>query len=63
MWVLIFWMSSPFAVSSNDARQPTLAVHSQEFGNERACKDALMAMKKVNVGELTLRGVCVSKGE
>ncbi|MWN56359.1 hypothetical protein GQN10_26165, partial [Escherichia coli] len=24
-------------------------------------KDALTTMKKVNVGELTLRGVCVSK--
>ena len=28
MWLLIFWLSSPFNVSSGDARQPTLAVHS-----------------------------------
>ncbi|MBH5326280.1 hypothetical protein I3A70_14185 [Salmonella enterica] len=61
MWILIFWLSTPFSGSSNAARQPTLAVHSQEFGSERACKDALTAMNKVNVGELTLRGVCVSK--
>ncbi|CAH5764597.1 hypothetical protein AB9E53_07900 [Escherichia coli] len=61
MWILIFWLSTPFSGSSNVARQATLAVHSQEFGSERACKDALTAMKKVNVGELTLRGVCVSK--
>lgn len=63
MWILIFWLSSPFAASPNGARQPTLAVHSQEFDSERACKDALTALKKVNVGELTLRGVCVPKGE
>lgn len=31
MWLLIFWLSSPFNVSSGDARQPTLAVHSQAF--------------------------------
>ncbi|HEL8025762.1 TPA: hypothetical protein UZ441_004615 [Escherichia coli] len=61
MWILIFWLSTPFSGSSSVARQPTLAVHSQEFGSERACKDALTTMKKVNVGELTLRGVCVSK--
>ncbi|EEJ8282790.1 hypothetical protein QFB08_003704 [Salmonella enterica] len=61
MWIVIFWLSTAFSGSSNMARQPTLAVHSQEFGNERACKDALIAMNKVNVGELTLRGVCVSK--
>lgn len=57
MWILIFWLSTPFAGSSNMAKQPTLAVHSQEFGNERACKNALTAISKVNVGELTLRGV------
>ncbi len=44
MWILIFWLSTPFSGSSNVARQPTLAVHSQEFGSERACKDALTAM-------------------
>ncbi|EFB1111025.1 hypothetical protein FK765_26540 [Escherichia coli] len=63
MWILIFWLSSPFTGSSNTAKQPTLAVHSQEFNTERACKDALTAMNKVNVGELVLRGVCVFKGE
>ena len=63
MWILIFWLSSSFAGSSSTAKQPTLALHSQEFNSERACKDALTAMNKVNVGELTLRGVCVSKGE
>ncbi len=46
---------------SSVARQPTLAVHSQEFASERACRNALAEMKKVNVGELTLRGICVSK--
>ena len=44
MWLLIFWLSSPFNVSSGDARQPTLAVHSQAFHTERACRDALRAM-------------------
>lgn len=63
MWILIFWLSTPFTGSSDVARQPTLAVHSQEFSNEKACKDALTAMRKINVGELTLRGVCVPKGE
>lgn len=63
MWILIFWLSSPFAASSNVAKQPVLAAHSQEFASERACKDALTAMKRVNTGELTLRAVCVAKGE
>ena len=62
MWILIFWLSSPFNVSSGDARQPTLAVHSQAFHTERACRDALRAIKKENVGEFSLRGVCVSDG-
>ncbi|WP_241332830.1 hypothetical protein [Escherichia coli] len=44
MWLLIFWLSSPFNVSSGDARQPTLAVHSQAFHTERACRDALHAI-------------------
>ncbi|EFD7671224.1 hypothetical protein F2R35_16280 [Escherichia coli] len=56
MWLLIFWLSSPFNVSSGDARQPTLAVHSQAFHT------ALRAIKKENVGEFSLRGVCVSDG-
>ncbi|EIG8781471.1 TPA: hypothetical protein M2D29_005471, partial [Escherichia coli] len=51
MWILIFWLSSPFNVSSGDARQPTLAVHSQEFRTEKACRDAFSALKKENVGE------------
>lgn len=55
MWLLIFWLSSPFNVSSGDARQPTLAVHSQAFHTERACRDALRAIKKENVGEFSLR--------
>ena len=65
MWLLIFlkkqhgvWLN----VSSGDARQPTLAVHSQAFHTERACRDALHAIKKENVGEFSLRGVCVSDG-
>ena len=61
MWILIFWLSTPYSVSSSVARQPTLAVHSQEFASERACRNALAEMKKVNVGELTLRGICGSK--
>ncbi|AIZ84879.1 TPA: hypothetical protein ACWCE6_004745 [Escherichia coli] len=63
MWILIFWLSSPFNVSSGDARQPTLAVHSQEFRTEKACRDAFTALKKENVGEFALRGVCVPAGE
>ncbi|UIV62578.1 hypothetical protein H6S07_26280 (plasmid) [Escherichia coli] len=46
MWILIFWLSSPFNVSSGDARQPTLAVHSQEFRTEKACRDAFSAEKR-----------------
>ncbi|EER5061533.1 hypothetical protein F6X33_005118 [Escherichia coli] len=63
MWILIFWLLSPFNVSSGDARQPTLAVHSQEFRTEKACRDAFSALKKENVGEFALRGVCVPGGE
>ncbi|EEX9036845.1 TPA: hypothetical protein QCY81_003294 [Escherichia coli] len=63
MWILIFWLSSLFNVSSGDARQPTLAVHSQAFHTERACSDVLRAIKKENVGEFSLRGVCVPDGK
>ena len=63
MWLLIFWLSSPFNVSSGDARQPTLAVHSQAFHTERACRNALLDIKKENVGEFSLRGVCVPDGK
>lgn len=59
MWTLIFWLSTPFYGSSNVAIQLTLAAHSQEFGSERTCKDALTAMNKASVGKLTLRGVCL----
>lgn len=61
MWLLIFWLSSPFNVSSGDAGSH-VPVHSQAFHTERACRDALHAIKKENVGEFSLRGVCVSDG-
>lgn len=47
-----------FNVSSGDARQPTLAVHSQAFHTERACRDALRAIKKENVGEFSAGRLC-----
>ncbi|ECD9444665.1 hypothetical protein FNH85_23870 [Salmonella enterica subsp. salamae] len=61
MWILIFWMSSPFSITLSDAAQPTLKVKTQEFNNERACKDAFTAIKKLNDGDLKLRGVCAPK--
>ena len=61
MWVLIFWMSSPYAGMLGDASQPTLQVKAQEFSNERACKDAFAAIKKLNDGNLVLRGICTPK--
>lgn len=61
MWVLIFWMSSPFSITLSDAAQPTLQVETQEFSNELACKDAFASIKKLNDGDLKLRGVCVPK--
>ncbi|MDF3830266.1 hypothetical protein P3T83_21445 [Pseudocitrobacter sp. 2023EL-00150] len=61
MWILIFWMSSPYSVTLSDAAQPTLQVQTQEFNGEKACKDAFAAVKKLNSGELTLRGVCAPK--
>lgn len=54
--------SGTWFYTAGDARQPTLAVHSQAFHTERACRDALRAIKKENVGEFSLRGVCVSDG-
>ena len=63
MWILIFWLSTPFSGSLNMARQSTLVVHSRESDSERACKDAPPAMNKVNVDELTLHGVRISKDE
>ncbi|MGT6149626.1 hypothetical protein ACRW5G_16590 [Escherichia coli] len=61
MWVLIFWMSSPFAITLSDAKQPTLVAQTQEFNSERACKDAFASMKALNDGDFTLRGVCAPK--
>lgn len=61
MWVLIFWMSSPYAVTLSDASQPTLQVKAEEFNSQKACKDAFAAIKKLNDGELVLRGVCTPK--
>jgi hypothetical protein len=61
MWVLIFWMLSPHSLSVIGESQPTLQVETQEFNSERACKDAFAAIKKLNDGDLKLRGVCVPK--
>lgn len=62
MWLLIFWMSSPYGVTLTDAKQPTLAIHSQEFTSEQACKAAFQSILAVNNKELTLRGVCTPRG-
>lgn len=61
MWVLIFWMLSPHSVTLSGVSQPVLQVKVQEFSNEHACKDAFAAVKKLNNGELVLRGVCTPK--
>ncbi|ALX94833.1 hypothetical protein AV650_15300 [Serratia fonticola] len=61
MWVLIFWMSSPFAMTLSDAQQPTIAIHTQGFTTEQACKSAFQAIKKLNDRDFTLRGVCAPK--
>lgn len=61
MWILIFWLSSPFRVTLSDAAQPTLQLQVQEFNSEQSCRDALVAVKKLNSGKLTLRGVCTPK--
>nr|WP_038163727.1 hypothetical protein [Trabulsiella guamensis] len=63
MWILIFWMSQPYSIALSDASQPTLQVETQEFHSEKACLDALAAVKKLNNGNLVLRGVCTPKGE
>ena len=59
MWLLIFWLSSPFNVSSGDARQPTLAVHSQAFHTERACRDEFRpghTLRRMSWSELITAG-------
>lgn len=61
MWILIFWMSSPFAITLSDAKQPTLSVQTQEFSSELACKNAFSSIKQLNSGDFTLRGVCTPK--
>ncbi|HBC9049680.1 TPA: hypothetical protein KE775_004406 [Escherichia coli] len=61
MWILIFWMSSPFSITLSDAAQPTLQVQTQEFTKEQSCKDAFAAIKKLNDGDLKLRGICIPK--
>lgn len=61
MWVLIFWMLSPHSFGLIGESQPTLQVQTQEFNSELACKDAFANIKKLNDGDLKLRGVCVPK--
>ena len=61
MWILIFWLSSPL-MSPRRCRQPTLAVHGQEFRTEKACRDAFSALKKENV-ENSLSGASASPAE
>ncbi|GDO96995.1 hypothetical protein BvCmsNSNP012_01219 [Escherichia coli] len=56
MWIFIFWLSSSFNVySGNVVRRTSLIVHRQEFSSEKKGRDAFTALKKENVGELTLR--------
>ncbi|MGK0735909.1 hypothetical protein ACSFCX_10220 [Yokenella regensburgei] len=61
MWVLIFWMAVPYSAGFTDTQQPALAIHTQEFVTEKACKGAFSAIKKLNDGDLKLRGVCTPK--
>lgn len=61
MWILIFWMASPFSMTLSDAMQPTLTLHTQEFNSEKACRDAFTVIKKLNDGDYKLRGVCTPK--
>lgn len=35
MWVLIFWMASPFSLTLSDAMQPTLTLQTREFNSEK----------------------------
>lgn len=55
MWILIIWMFG--AHSGND--NPNLAV--QEFSSQQACKNAFAEVKRLNDGEVGLRGVCTPK--
>ncbi|HAV9487515.1 TPA: hypothetical protein JLG49_003332 [Escherichia coli] len=63
MWILIFWMLSPYSAGMVGEEQPALQVESQTFNSEKACRNAFTAIKKLNNGELVLRGVCTPKGE
>ena len=58
MWLLIFWLSSPFNVSSGDACHPHWRC-TAAFHTERACRAMHCApLKKENVGEFSAGRLC-----
>jgi len=63
MWILFVWMVSSYSAGMFDAQQPALTSMSQEFNSESACRSAFAEIKKLNSGELVLRGVCTPKGD
>ena len=63
MWILFVWLGSSYQVGMFDAKQPALISMTQEFNSESACRSAFAEIKKLNSGELVLRGVCAPKGD
>ena len=54
MWILIIWMLGGYNWNSP-------SISTQEFNSESACRAAFAEVKKVNDGEILLRGTCTPK--
>lgn len=55
MWILILWMFT------SGTEGEGLVITSLEFTTESACRAAFQEVKRVNAGEIYLRGVCTPK--
>lgn len=61
-WTPIFWLYNPSTVSSVDVHWPRPVIHSLKFKNERAYRNSINELRRVNTGELSLRAVCAQEG-
>lgn len=55
-WILIIWLGGGYNGDSP-------ALSSVEFNSENSCRSAFVQIKKVNAGEVNLRGICTIKGD
>lgn len=55
MWILVLWMITYGGSGAG------VSITTQEFTTESSCKRVFQEIKRVNAGEISLRGVCTPK--